>query len=92
MGEMRIVEIEVIREEEERERDLYFPWLQVHITVPRHHLASSLRAERRGLNESRSIYRVSKYGLQGVQPGSVSIGKIREEEEVKSEGTRFGDL
>ena len=68
MGEMRIVEIEVIREEEERERDLYFPWLQVHITVPRHHLASSLRAERRGLNESRSIYRVSKYGLKVRSP------------------------
>ena len=32
----------------EKERDLYFPWLQVHITGPRHHLTSSLTFYRRG--------------------------------------------
>ena len=36
--------------EREREREIYIsPWLQVHITGPRHHLASSLRILAQGI-------------------------------------------
>ena len=63
-----------------RERDIYiFPWLQVRITGPRHHLTSSLRKYGQGHDKTgRYLQYVFKYGLYGTLPGLVcdSVGSI----------------
>ena len=39
---------------DKKKREIYiFPWLQVHITGPRHHLTSSLRSYAQGYNKTR---------------------------------------
>ena len=57
-----IVEVMMVGE---RERETFiFPWLQVHITGPRHHLTSSLRHYAQGYDKTgRYLQYVFKYGL-----------------------------
>ena len=49
------------------EREIYiFPWLQVRITGPRHHLTSSLRSYAQGYDKTRRYLKyVFEYGLLG---------------------------
>ena len=47
------VELVVVEEEVERERGIYmFPWLQVRITGPTHHLTSSLQNYAEGYDKT----------------------------------------
>ena len=58
--------IVIEREDGERERKIYiFPWLQVRITGPRHHLTSSLRSYRRSMTRLDAIYSVFRVWYLG---------------------------